>query len=70
MGQAESSSKGGFGTLFAGWRGIAIGIFAIVRVLLSAQSNTERLREFGIFGASANGTLGFASALGSRRPRG
>lgn len=61
MGQAESSSKGGFGTLFAGWHGIAIGIFAMVGVLLSAQSNTERLREFGIFGASANGTLGFAS---------
>lgn len=61
MGQAESSSKGRFDALFAGWHGIAIGVFAMVGVLLSVQSNTERLREFGIFGAGANGTLGYAS---------
>lgn len=60
MGHAESS-KGRFDALFTGWRGIAIAIFAMAGVLLSAQSNTERLREFGVFGVSANGTLGFAS---------
>lgn len=61
MGQAENSSRSGFDALFTGWRGIAISLFAAVGVLLSLQSNAERLREFGIFGAGANGTLGFAS---------
>jgi len=61
MGQAEHSGKGEFDGLFTGWRGIAIGLFAAVGVLLSLQSNTERLRGFGIFGVSANGTLGYAS---------
>lgn len=61
MGQVEGSSKGRFDALFTGWHGIAIAIFAMAGVLLSVQSNTERLREFGVFGASAYGTLGFAS---------
>ncbi|MDH7975188.1 hypothetical protein QH494_23640 [Sphingomonas sp. AR_OL41] len=61
MGQTENRSQSGFDALFTGWRGTAIGLFAIVGVLLSLQSNTERLREFGIFGAGANGTLGYAS---------
>lgn len=52
---------GRFDALFAGWRGAALGLFAVVGVLLSLQSNTERLREFGIFGENANGTLGYAA---------
>lgn len=61
MGQAEHSSDGRFAALFTGWRGVAIALFAIVGALLSLQSNTERLREFGIFGVNANGTFGYAS---------
>lgn len=61
MGQAVTSSQGRFDVLFAGWRGVAIALFATVAVVLSLQSNTERLREFGTFGTSANGTFGYAS---------
>lgn len=61
MRQTENRAQSGFDALFIGWRGIAIGVFAMIGVLLSVQSNTERLREFGIFGADANGTLGYTS---------
>jgi hypothetical protein len=61
MGKAEHGERGGFDALFTGWRGFAIGLYAALAVLLSVQSNGERLREFGVFGARANGTLGYAS---------
>jgi len=61
MGQAENRSQSPFAALFTGWRGFAVGLFAIAGVLLSVQSNTARLRELGLFGAGANGTLGYTS---------
>lgn len=68
MGHAEYPGHGQFDALFTGWRSVAIALFAAVGVLLSVQSNTERLRIFGVFGASANGTLGYASDRIAGRP--
>lgn len=57
MRKAEHGRQSEFDALFTGWRGLVIGLYAALGVVLSVQGNVERLRTFGVFGMDVNGSL-------------